>query len=68
MWFAGIFRLSAYLFQAHFCFQGDHILTVLADIDFLSARIFQNSRSAPAEFPVTGERLFWAFEIVCDFT
>ena len=23
---AGIFRLSAGLFQAHFCFQGDHIL------------------------------------------
>jgi hypothetical protein len=51
--FAGIFRLPADLFQARFCLQGDHILIYLVDIDFLSTRIFRDSRLAPAEFPVT---------------
>ena len=51
--FARIFWISDDLFQAHFCLQGDHILIVLADIDFLLARVFWDFRLAPAEFSVT---------------
>jgi hypothetical protein len=55
---AGIFRLLADLFQAHFSFRGDHILLWLAEyVDFFSARIHRCSRLALAEFPMTGGRL-----------
>jgi hypothetical protein len=60
--FVRIFRRSANLFQALFCLQGDHILIVLADIDFLSALILRDSRLAPSEFAVIGGYLFYAVE------